>query len=228
VTGERRRRTGERARTLRKEPTPSEALLWKALRDRQLDGRKFRRQQPIGPFIVDFFCPERQLVVEVDGSVHEMQYEADQERQQLIEQAGYRVLRLASDLVERDLPATLAQIRAALRAEAPSPPSPLSLTERDITLPLRSVRRSGLRSLSRWLHADRIWTRSVATVASATERKIANMLSIGNTQGVFRCRARPNRVPPFTQGGATSSSQASPQPAAIYPPSPAQGEGAGG
>ncbi|HEY9766381.1 MAG TPA: DUF559 domain-containing protein, partial [Chroococcales cyanobacterium] len=68
-------RMTERAREFRKEPTPSESLLWEALRKGRLDGRRFRQQQPIGHFIVDFYCPSEKLVVEVDGPIHEQQTE---------------------------------------------------------------------------------------------------------------------------------------------------------
>ena len=67
----------EVARGFRKAPTPSEAILWRALRGEVLDGRKFRRQQPIGPFIVDFYCSTERLIVEVDGGVHESQRERE-------------------------------------------------------------------------------------------------------------------------------------------------------
>ena len=60
----------ERARALRKSMTDAERKLWRALRDKQLDGRRFRRQHPIGPYVVDFVCLERRLVIEVDGSQH--------------------------------------------------------------------------------------------------------------------------------------------------------------
>ena len=64
------RRSIDRARDMRKALTPPEARLWNALRRRAVGGLKFRRQHPIGPFIVDFFCPSAQLIVEVDGSLH--------------------------------------------------------------------------------------------------------------------------------------------------------------
>src|SRR4051794_2669253 len=70
------------ARQLRRMPTPTEALLWEKLRRNQL-GYKFRRQFPIGPFIVDFICLARRLVVEVDGPIHDSQQVADQQRQVL-------------------------------------------------------------------------------------------------------------------------------------------------
>jgi very-short-patch-repair endonuclease len=108
----------EVARAFRKEPTASEHMLWEALSDRKLDGRKFRRQQPLGPFVVDFFCPEERLIVEVDGPIHELQREPDRLRQELIETLGMRFVRVAAADVERSLDAVIATIRAAL------PPSP--------------------------------------------------------------------------------------------------------
>src|SRR5437660_1367187 len=99
------------AREFRKEPTPSENLLWQALRNRQLDGRKFRRQQPIGVFIVDFYCDSEQLVVEVDGKIHESQQQADAERQQIIESFGLHFIHATADEVEHHLPSVLAKIR---------------------------------------------------------------------------------------------------------------------
>ncbi len=59
------------SRRMRRQPTKSEDLLWQALRKRQLAGLKFRRQHPIGPSIVDFYCHEKRLAVEVDGGVHQ-------------------------------------------------------------------------------------------------------------------------------------------------------------
>ncbi len=104
----------EVARHFRKEPTRSEALLWEALRNRQLDGKKFRRQQPIGAFVLDFFCAEARLAVEVDGPIHENQREADRMRQELIEATGLRFVRVTAEQVETDLQGVLSAIRAAL------------------------------------------------------------------------------------------------------------------
>src|SRR6185295_2907037 len=64
------RRTVKRAKSLRKEPTEAEKKLWRLLRSRQLNGAKFKRQQPIGPFIADFVCHERRLIIEADGGQH--------------------------------------------------------------------------------------------------------------------------------------------------------------
>ena len=83
----------ERARTLRKHLTEAEQRLWQKLKRRQLAGMKFRRQQPIGPFIVDFVCFECRVIVEVDGGQHAEQVPYDMDRSGWLETRGYRVLR---------------------------------------------------------------------------------------------------------------------------------------
>ncbi len=108
------------ARHMRKEPTRSESLIWSALRNRRLASRKFRRQHPVGRFILDFYCHEERLAVEVDGPVHGTQRQADDERQQILESMGIRFLRLPAALVEGDLPAAVAVIERAL-SPGPSP-----------------------------------------------------------------------------------------------------------
>ena len=85
VPPEIRRRMVEVAREFRKEPTKSEAILWEALRGKKLDGIKFRRQQPVGYFLVDFYNSFYRLVVEVDGPIHDNQVEADRARQDILE-----------------------------------------------------------------------------------------------------------------------------------------------
>jgi adenine-specific DNA-methyltransferase len=114
----------EVVRQFRREPTPSEAILWQALRNRKLEGRKFRRQQPIGCFVVDFFCAAERLIVEVDGPIHESQQLCDRERQELLESLGLRFVRISSNLVETNLPGALEIIRQAFTS--PSLPNPLS------------------------------------------------------------------------------------------------------
>ena len=99
------------ARVQRKNPTKSERILWEALRRKKLDGVKFRRQQPIGPLIVDFYNSDYRLVIEVDGSVHDFQQHADQERQAILETLGLNVLRVKAELVEHNLPNVLDMIR---------------------------------------------------------------------------------------------------------------------
>lgn len=88
------------AREFRKEPTKSEAILWQALRGKKLDGIKFRRQQPMRPLIVDFYNSVYRLVAEIDGSIHDSQFEADKNRQGALEELGLNVLRLRADFVE--------------------------------------------------------------------------------------------------------------------------------
>jgi 5-methyltetrahydrofolate--homocysteine methyltransferase len=88
----------ERARELRKYPTDAERRLWSGLRNRRLNGLKFRRQHQLGPYLVDFCCVEARLVVEADGSQHhdEVQARYDHNRTKWIESAGYRVVRFAN------------------------------------------------------------------------------------------------------------------------------------
>lgn len=126
IPGHLRARIVERAREFRKEPTTSETLLWEVLRGSRR-GVRFRRQQPIGPFIVEFFCPAHCLIIEVDGPVHDVRLDADQERQSLVEACGYRVLRFTSDQVERDLSQVITRIDVAIeeqRTPGTSPPLP--------------------------------------------------------------------------------------------------------
>jgi len=91
--------TLNRARTLRANQTESEARLWGELRGRKLQGWKWRRQAPIGPFIADFFCPAARLVVEIDGGHHLDQVEYDARRTRFLEQRGLRVIRFESDYI---------------------------------------------------------------------------------------------------------------------------------
>jgi very-short-patch-repair endonuclease len=116
-----RRQMVEVAKYFRKEPTPTEGILWQALRGRKLDGVKFRRQQNIGPFVVDFFAAEQRLIVEVDGPIHDSQQRADQARQEILESLGLRFVRVRTETVERNLAAAVAAIRAEL---FPHPPAP--------------------------------------------------------------------------------------------------------
>jgi very-short-patch-repair endonuclease len=128
VPGEIKQKALEAARTFRKNPTPSEAILWQTLRGKKLDGIKFRRQQPIGPFIVDFYAPALRLVVEVDGVVHEQQQEADQARQDILESLDLQFLRFSATQVESDIDSVLLTIRLKAKeiknlSSCPSPTS---------------------------------------------------------------------------------------------------------
>ena len=102
------------ARSLRKNPTEAERRLWRYLRLRQLGGWKFRRQQPLGPYIVDFVCLEKRLIIEVDGGQHAAQVKNDAQRAAWLEAEGFRLLRFWNTEVLRDTNAVQETIRAAL------------------------------------------------------------------------------------------------------------------
>ena len=83
----------KRARELRKAATPAETILWNQLRNRRLNGIKFRRQHPLGSYIVDLYYPAHRLVVEIDGEIHRYQGVNDQTRTDQLEEKGYKVIR---------------------------------------------------------------------------------------------------------------------------------------
>jgi very-short-patch-repair endonuclease len=113
------------ARDLRVRETSAEAVLWEALRNRRLDGLKFRRQHPVGPFVLDCCCIERRLGIELDGAAHAGQKARDAERSRLLATAGYRVLRFRNDAVRDDLKGVLATITAVAQQDPlPRPPEP--------------------------------------------------------------------------------------------------------
>ncbi|MBI3951738.1 MAG: DUF559 domain-containing protein, partial [Acidobacteria bacterium] len=117
------------ARQLRQDFTKAEQTLWQHLRARQLAGAKFRRQHPLGPnFIVDFYCAEARLAVELDGSVHDSPraHWADGIRHRQIQYAGARVLRFTNEEVLNDLEYVLAVIREHLTPALSGTPSPLA------------------------------------------------------------------------------------------------------
>jgi very-short-patch-repair endonuclease len=95
-------------------------VLWRALRNRRFTEHKFRRQQPVGPFILDFYCHEARLAIEIDGPIHARQTTADKSRQSALESLGVRFLRVTAELVESDIDAALNRVDAAL-CDLPSP-----------------------------------------------------------------------------------------------------------
>ncbi|MET4682809.1 endonuclease domain-containing protein [Brevundimonas faecalis] len=103
----------ERARRMRRSLTPPEAQLWAILKGRKLAGLKFRRQHPIGPYILDFYCAEAKLAVEVDGSLHwnPDQMSHDRRRTAWLKTQGVEVLRLASIDVGKEMEGVLGLIR---------------------------------------------------------------------------------------------------------------------
>ena len=100
---------------LRSNLTPAEARLWKYINGNQL-GKKFRRQHSIGYYIVDFYCPQSKLVIELDGSPHDTEqgYEKDKERSNYLEGAGAKVIRFQNQEVIKNLEGVLEEIKKYL------------------------------------------------------------------------------------------------------------------
>ena len=103
-----------RARELRKNPTEAEKFLWRRIRGRQLRGARFRRQHPIGPYVVDFFCPQAKLVIEIDGGQHAIDGERDGGRTAWLEERGYLVVRFWNNDVLGNIDGVLHRISEAL------------------------------------------------------------------------------------------------------------------
>ena len=99
------------ARKLRNNLTPAEAILWSALRNKQLEGLRFRCQHPVGNFILDFYCPSLKLVIEVDGEIHTRQIDYDNARTAKLSEYGYQVLRFSNEEIMNDLPKVLTEIK---------------------------------------------------------------------------------------------------------------------
>ncbi|WP_309662460.1 DUF559 domain-containing protein [Sphingomonas sp.] len=127
-------KTNPHASRLRRDSTDAERLMWRALRNRQLDGLKFRRQATIGPYIPDIVCIDAKLVVEIDGGQHDEQ--ADRQRSAFLMQRGFKVLRFWNNEVLENCEGVLETIvRAAAqrmtREEIPSP-NPLPRAGEDL------------------------------------------------------------------------------------------------
>lgn len=108
----------ERARTLRQSQSPPEGVLWSRLRAGRLRGFKFRRQHPIGPYVVDFACCEVMLVVELDSNYHRGQHERDARRDRVVGEFGWRVLRITASQLAKDERLVLSWILRAAREGA--------------------------------------------------------------------------------------------------------------
>ncbi len=119
-----------KARTLRRDQTDAERRLWSRLRGHQLDGAHFRRQQPIGNYIVDFVSFEQRLVVELDGAQHAEQETYDSARTAWLESQGFRVMRFWNDQVLRETDGVVSAIRGAIERLCNAPPHPASPAER--------------------------------------------------------------------------------------------------
>ncbi|GAA4438189.1 endonuclease domain-containing protein [Bremerella cremea] len=117
-------RQQQRRRQLRRTSTEPEQLLWSALRDRRLGGLEFRRQHAIDPWIVDFVCLEKSLILEIDGGYHDKSQAEDLRRQDDLEARGFQVLRFQNEEVLTNLEGVVIAIRrhsGLADGESPSP-----------------------------------------------------------------------------------------------------------
>ncbi|MFD0861067.1 leucine--tRNA ligase [Sungkyunkwania multivorans] len=106
----------ERAKEMRKNPTPAEASVWEKLRGGKL-GARFRRQHPIDEFIPDFVCLGKKLIIEIDGRIHDHQIQKDSEREVVLkEKLGYTILRFTNEEVEKDISQVIAKIKEVLNS----------------------------------------------------------------------------------------------------------------
>lgn len=109
-----------KARELRKSMTMAEQELWKHIRKNQLDGFRFRRQHPVAQFILDFYCHDSKLAIEVDGLIHDQRDQKlyDQERDIVIHELGVKVIRFKNEDIFQNLPEILTKIRSELKARS--------------------------------------------------------------------------------------------------------------
>jgi len=103
------------AKLLRQNMTDAEKTLWKQIRTNKLDGYHFRRQQIIYGFIVDFYCHEAALIIEIDGEIHRNTKEYDYERESILRNSGFRIIRFSNDDIENRLSYVLNSIRSACK-----------------------------------------------------------------------------------------------------------------
>ena len=114
-----------KAKRLRRDMTEPERKLWSVLRNGRLDGAKFRRQQPVGPFIADFVCQEQRLIVEADGGQHAENL-ADARRSAFLRSKGYRVLRFWNNEIMSNLDGVAQIVATALSTPHPAQAAPES------------------------------------------------------------------------------------------------------
>ena len=114
--------TMNNARMLRENMTPCEKILWERLKGKQILGLRFRRQHPIFIFIVDFYCHEARLVVEIDGEIHDQQTEYDDGRTAEMEQFYIEVIRFGNYEIEQDIENVINKITNRVTKRLKSPP----------------------------------------------------------------------------------------------------------
>ena len=112
----------EMAKNLRKQQTFVENILWRRLKSRQIEGTKFRRQQPIGDFIVDFVSFEKNLIIELDGGQHAIEKDKDQRRDQYLSERGFEVLRFWNNDVIENIDGVMETIRLRCMCHPPLTP----------------------------------------------------------------------------------------------------------
>lgn len=118
------RRLKDRRQELRNKPTEAEARLWKVIQHSKLEGRKFRRQHSVSYYILDFYCPEERLAIEIDGYSHDRKdaKEYDVGRTEFLESIGIRVLRFKNYEVLKNLKGIIEEIQKHFRPPLESPP----------------------------------------------------------------------------------------------------------
>ncbi|MBI2608625.1 MAG: endonuclease domain-containing protein [Deltaproteobacteria bacterium] len=109
------------AKKLRKDQTDTERHLWNSLRAKKLGGLKFRRQAPLGPYIVDFVCLEKKVIIECDGSQHIENENQDIKRDAWLKSQGFKVLRFWNNIIFQETESVLEEIFNKCHEESPSP-----------------------------------------------------------------------------------------------------------
>lgn len=119
------------ARLLRRNLTPTEKIIWRRLRGKQVLGVQFCRQKPVAGFVVDFYCAAAQLVIEIDGGQHfeSENKERDDERDQILRELGLQVLRFDNRQVSQEIEAVLAVVYGVVEARALNPSPTLPFTK---------------------------------------------------------------------------------------------------
>ena len=109
----------KRARVLRSNMTRAEIILWSRLRSKKIDGYKFRRQQPIFDYVIDFYCHELKLIIEVDGEIHSLTEKTDSDikRDKILKINGYHLIRLSNFEIETNIDATIRKIRTFIKSD---------------------------------------------------------------------------------------------------------------
>jgi very-short-patch-repair endonuclease len=107
----------KRARELRSNMTTAEIILWSRLRSKQIDNYKFRRQQPIFDYIVDFYCHELRLIIEVDGEIHSLSEnkDTDKKRDKILTINGYHIIRFSNLEIEIDIDFSISKIKSYIK-----------------------------------------------------------------------------------------------------------------